>query len=58
MRQRGHHAFGIEDRVVAEHEIDGAGQLDGQDGVGLELVAQPCFQPLGQRRYESATGGN
>jgi hypothetical protein len=25
--------------VVLEHEIDGAGQLDGQHGVGLELVA-------------------
>ena len=36
--------------MVAEHEIDGAGQLDGQDGVGLELVAvHSGFQPLGQR---------
>ena len=40
--------FGIEDGFGLEHEIDGAGQLDGQDGVGLELVAQPSFEPLGQ----------
>jgi hypothetical protein len=25
--------------LVLEHEIDGPGQLDGQQGVGLELVA-------------------
>jgi len=34
---------------VLEHEIDGAGQFDGQHGVGLELVAiHSGFQALGQ----------
>ena len=32
-------AFGIEGGFVLEHEIDGACQLDGQHGVGLELIA-------------------
>ena len=50
MLKRRHQAFGIEDGFVFEHEIDGAGQLDGQHGVGLELVAvHPRFEPLGQR---------
>src|SRR5439155_22583446 len=32
-----------------EHKIDGAGQFDGQDGVGLEFVARHSrFQSLGQ----------
>jgi LDH2 family malate/lactate/ureidoglycolate dehydrogenase len=31
-----------------EHEIDGTGQLDGQHGVGLELIAQACFEALGE----------
>ena len=36
--------------MAFEHEIDGAGQLDGQDGVGLELVAAHFgFEPLRQR---------
>ena len=35
-----------------EHEIDGAGQLDGQHGIGLELIVQPRFEPLGQRADE------
>ena len=45
-----HQPVGIEDGVAFEHEIDGAGQLDGQDGVGLEFIpVHPGFQPLGQR---------
>ena len=38
MGQRRHQALRVEHGVVAEHEIDGAGQFDGQHGVGLELV--------------------
>ena len=50
MRQRGHQSVGLEDGVAAQHEIDGAGQLDGQDGVGLEFVAVHLrFQALSQR---------
>ena len=50
VRQRRHQSLGVEHRVAAEHEIDGPGQLDGQDGVGLEFIAvHPGFQPLGQR---------
>ena len=41
--------MGVEDGFLFEHEIDGAGQLDGQHGVGLELVVEPRLQPLGQR---------
>ena len=41
--------FGIEDGFGFEHEIDGAGQFDGQDGVGLELVVQPRLEALRQR---------
>ena len=45
-----HQPVGVEGGLVLEHEIDGAGQLDGQHGVGLELVAvQPRFEPLRQR---------
>ena len=47
--QGGHQPVGVEGGFGFEHEIDGAGQLDGQDGVGLELVAQPRFQALRQR---------
>ena len=50
MGQRGHQAFRIEHRVVAQHEIDGAGQFDGQHGVGFEFVAAHFgFQSLSQR---------
>jgi len=50
MRQYGHQSLRVEHRMAFEHEIDGAGQLDGQDGVGLELVAvHPRFQPLIER---------
>jgi len=36
-----------------EHEIDGAGQLDGQDGVGFELVAaHPRFRAVEQRSQD------
>ena len=50
MAQRRHQPFGVEDGVGFEHEIDGAGQLDGQHGVGLEFVAaHPRFEALGQR---------
>ena len=38
LTQRGDQALGVKDGFVFEHVIDGAGQLDGQDGVGLELV--------------------
>ena len=41
-------AFGVEDGFLFEHEIDGAGQLDGQHGVGLELIVEPRFESLGQ----------
>ena len=35
--------------MVAQHEIDGACQLDGQHGVGLEFIAvHPCFETLRQ----------
>ena len=48
MAQGRNEPFGIEDGFGLEHEIDGAGQLDGQHGVGLELVAQARFEALGQ----------
>ena len=48
--QRGRQPLGIKHRVVLEHVIDRAGQLDGQDGVGLEMVAvHPRFQSLIER---------
>ena len=49
MAQRRDEAFGIEDGFGLEHEIDGAGQLDGQHGIRLELVVEPRFESLGQR---------
>jgi len=49
MAQGRNEPFGIEDGFGLEHEIDGAGQLDGQDGVRFELVAQARFEALGQR---------
>jgi hypothetical protein len=53
VRQGRRQAFGVKDRFVFEHEIDGAGQFDGDDGVGLELVAaQARFQSLRQRPHE------
>ena len=39
MAQRGNQSLGIEHGFVLEHVIDAAGQFDGQNGVGLELVA-------------------
>jgi len=48
--QFGNQPFGVKDRFVLEHEIDGPGDLDGQHGVGLEFITvHPCFQSLGQR---------
>ena len=44
--QGGHQPVGIEDGVAFEHIKDGPGQLDGQHGVGLELVVEPRFEPL------------
>ena len=52
MRQRRHQPVGIEDGTATQHEIDGAGQFDGQDGVGFEFITQPGFQPLGQRTQQ------
>ena len=44
----GRQAFGIKDGIVLEHEINGPGQFDGQDGVGFEFVAAHLsFQALG-----------
>ena len=37
--QRGDQAVRIKNGFVFEHEIDGARQFDGHDGVGLEFVA-------------------
>ena len=47
--QGGHKPVGIKDGVAFEHEIDGAGQLDGQHCIGLELIVQARFQALRQR---------
>jgi hypothetical protein len=42
-------AFGIEHSFVFEHEINGASQFDGDDGIGFELVASHFgFQALSQ----------
>jgi hypothetical protein len=38
-RQPGDQLLGVKHGFGLEHEIDGAGQLDGQHGVGLEFVA-------------------
>ena len=48
MRQCTHQSFRVEDGFVFEHEIDGTGQLDGQDRVGFELITEPGFEALGQ----------
>ena len=37
--QNRNEAIGIKDGFAFEHEIDGAGQLDGDDGVGLEFIS-------------------
>jgi hypothetical protein len=43
-------ALRVEGGLVLEHEEDGPRQFDGDDGVGLELVAAVlCLQALGQR---------
>ena len=45
-----HQPLWIEHGFIPEHEENGAGQLDGQDGVGFELVAvHVSLQALGQR---------
>jgi hypothetical protein len=45
--QRSDQALRVENRLVLEHEVDGASQFDGHDGVGLELVAVHLgLQPL------------
>ena len=46
--QRRHEAFGVEHGFGFEHEIDSAGQLDGEHGIGLELIVEPRFEALGQ----------
>jgi len=46
--QRGDEPLGVEHGFLFEHEIDGAGQLDGEHGIRLELVVEPRFEPLGQ----------
>lgn len=47
--QGGGEAVRVEDGLVLEHKVGGAGQFDGQDGVGLELVAVHFgLQALGQ----------
>ena len=38
MVHSGHEALGVEDGFGLEHKIDGAGEFDGQEGVGLELT--------------------
>lgn len=43
--QRSDQALGIEDGFGFKHKIDGAGDFDGQDGVGLELT-HAGFQAL------------
>ena len=58
MAQRRDEAFGIEDGFGLEHEIDSAGELDGQHGVGLELIGEPRFEPLGERAEERIAFGN
>ena len=41
-------AFGIENRFVLEHEVDGAREFDREDGIRLELVAlEARLEPLG-----------
>jgi hypothetical protein len=41
--------FGIKDGLVLHHEEGGAGDLDGENGVGLEFIAAAAqFQELGQ----------
>ena len=58
MAQRRDEAFGVEDGFLFEHKIDGAGQFDGQHGVGLELIIQPGFEPLGERAEAGIAFGN
>ncbi len=42
--------LGVEDGFVVEHEVNGAGQFDGDYGIGFEFVAAHLvFQPLSQR---------
>ena len=53
MRQRGDQPLGIKDGFVLEHVIDAAGQFDGQNGVGLVLVAiHAGFETLIERAQE------
>ena len=56
--QRRDEASGIKDGFGFEHKIDGAGQFDGQDGVGFELVAQARFEALGEGPEEGIAFGN
>jgi hypothetical protein len=47
--QSGGEPLGVEDGFVLEHKVSGPGQFDGQDGIGLELVAVHFgLQLLGQ----------
>ena len=47
--ERAHQSFGVKHGFVLEHEIDGAGQFDGQDGVGFEFVVVHFGEePVGQ----------
>lgn len=52
--QRGDEAFGVEDGFLFEHEIDGAGQLDGEHHVRLELAVEPRFEALSQRGTQAS----
>ena len=56
--QRRDEASGIKDGFGFEHEIDGAGQFDGQDGVGFEFIAQACFEALGEGPEAGIPFGN
>ena len=49
MVEGGDEALGIKDSVVFEHVINGAGEFDGQNGVGLEFIAAHAgFKPLSE----------
>ena len=51
--------IGLEDGFGFEHEIDGAGQFNGQDRVGLEFVAAHArFKPLCQWAHHAIAFGH
>src|SRR4029434_1417769 len=46
-------AFGVENTLVLDHEVNGACELDCKAGLGLDLVAiDPRLEPLGERADE------